>query len=70
MKVELILEDRRGPSVEATATMLPGETEVIISDRLASELGIVILDAYRGLWCLRDELGSKTRVSVRPEYWR
>ena len=70
LRVKLVLEDREREEVTAVGTMLPGEEEVFISDRLASALGIVILDPYEGLWCLRDESGRKTRRSVLPQIWR
>ncbi len=59
--VELILGDRSSISVSAKASILPGEEEVVVSDRLAHELGIVIIDPYEGLWCLRDEIGKTVR---------
>jgi len=40
--------------------------EAIISDRLAYELRLVILDPFNGLWCLRDEIGKKIRHSSKP----
>jgi len=70
LSVELLLDDGEGPKAIATPSILPGEEEVIISDRLAHELGIVIIDPYEGLWCLRGELGRKTRRSAPPEFWR
>ncbi len=66
--VELAIEDREAPRTEAIPVIVAGEKEVIISDRLASELGIVILDPYHGHWCLRDELGRQ-RPSSPPQYW-
>lgn len=68
--VELLLDDREGVSAHAVPSIMPGEEEVIISDRLAHELKIVILDPFEGLWCLRDELGAKVRRSASPELWR
>jgi len=65
VEVELVLDDREPVRAEALATAMPGETEAVISDFLSSELGIVILDARRGLWCLRDELGRRERQSCR-----
>ena len=56
--------------MNAVASILPGEEEVIISDRLAYEMGLVILDPFNGLWCLRDEIGKKSRHSAKPEFWR
>ncbi|MCU7786848.1 hypothetical protein ODS41_02755 [Pyrobaculum sp. 3827-6] len=40
---------------------------VLISDFLAGELGIVILDAKRGLWQFRDE--DAVRPSAEPQRW-
>ncbi|MEM3547102.1 MAG: hypothetical protein QXU47_07065 [Candidatus Bathyarchaeia archaeon] len=48
ISVELILEDGKPVKAEAVATILPGE-EVIISDNLTSNLGIVILDPHKGV---------------------
>ena len=70
LKVKLILEDRETEEIDAVASILPGEDEAIISDRLAYELRLVILDPFNGLWCLRDEIGKKIRHSSKPEYWR
>jgi hypothetical protein len=41
-----------------------------MSDHLASELGITILDPYRGDWCLFDELGAKRRTTTKIQEWR
>jgi len=70
LKVSLVLGDRDTDEVDAVGTVLPGEDEVIISDRLASKLGIVIIDPYEGLWCLRDEVGRKVRRSAGMQLWR
>jgi hypothetical protein len=43
------------------------EYEVLISDALAEELGIVILAPKTGLWRFRDE--DKVRTSEAPQYW-
>ncbi len=63
-EVELELTDRNPVSARTLITMLPGENEAIMSDYLASELKIVILDAQKGEWCLRDEIGKKKRKSA------
>ena len=63
VEVELVLGDREPVRALASVTVMPGESEAVISDFLASELGIVLLDIKRGLWCLRDELGKKERRS-------
>ncbi len=69
VRVKLVLGDVETEEVEAVASIMPGESEVMISDRLAHELGIVILDPYTGEWCLRRELGTRTQSSAKPEYW-
>lgn len=65
IEVELVLGDREPVRASAVATAMSGEREIIVSDFLASELGIVLLDIRRGLWCLRDELGERERESAR-----
>ena len=42
-EVELALEDRELPAIRAPITGRPREAEVIVSDRLASDLGVVVL---------------------------
>jgi len=69
VEVRLVLPDRSPRAVSATATVMPGEREVIISDYLASELGLVLLDLRDGRWCLRDEVGRRERRSASPEFW-
>ena len=61
--VELVLRDREPIRVEALITVMPGESEAVISDFLSSELGIVILDATRGVWSHREGRGRKERHS-------
>ncbi len=70
VRVGLVLDDRPCPQIPAVASIMPGEHEVIVSDRLAHDLGIVIIDPFEGLWCLRDEIGRKVRHSVPPQHWR
>lgn len=67
--VELLLNDKAPVKVKAIVTIIPGEDEVIISDYLASKLGIAILNPYRGEWCLIGEAGQKIRKSEEPEFW-
>lgn len=70
VRASLVLEEGVRAEVTAVASIVPGEEEVIISDRLAHDLGIAIIDPYEGLWCLRDEIGLRVRRSVKPELWR
>lgn len=68
--VELLLDDKQPIRAKAVVTIIPGEEEVIISDYLASNLGIVILNPHKGEWCLIEEIGRKVRFSEEPEFWR
>jgi hypothetical protein len=70
VEVELLLDGEASVKASASVTILPGETEAIMSDRLASDLGIIILDLWRGYWCLENELGVKRRSSASPQEWR
>jgi hypothetical protein len=47
--------------------MVPSEYEVIISDALAEELGIIVMKPKKGLWKLYGE--ERERESVEPQYW-
>lgn len=59
-------EDRTVGPVECDVMISLLEHEVLISDRLGGELGIVILD-LRGKWRFSDE--DKVRLTEPPQYW-
>jgi len=58
--------DRAVGPVECDVMISNLEYEVLISDRLGGELGIVILD-LRGKWRFSDE--DRVRETERPQYW-
>ena len=58
--------DREVGPVECDVMVSLLEREVLISDRLGGELGIVILD-LRGKWRFADE--DKVRLTEPPQYW-
>ena len=60
-EVEVVAEGRSSSSVTCDMVVSEGEDELIISDKLASRLGIVIIDPAEGIWCFRDELGKVER---------
>jgi hypothetical protein len=60
-RVEILAEERASKPVESDIVVSEGEEEMIISDKLASKLGIVILDIGEGVWCFRDEIGKIER---------
>ncbi len=59
-------EDRRVGPVVCDVMISSIEYEVLISDKLGGELGIVILD-LRGKWRFSDE--DKVRETQQPQYW-
>jgi len=64
--VYVITDDRVVGPVRCDVMISNIEYEVLISDRLGGELGIVILD-LRGKWRFNDE--DKVRETVAPQYW-
>jgi len=66
--VEVVVEtsDRRVGPVLCDVMISNLEYEVLISDRLGGELGIVILD-LRGKWRFSDE--DAVRETEPPQYW-
>jgi len=58
--------DRVVGPVECDVMISNLEYEVLISDKLGGELGIVILD-LRGKWRFNDE--DKVRETESPQYW-
>jgi len=59
--LELVLSDRESRSVRVNIIVNPHIDEVVISDYVASELGIVLLDIKQGLWRLSDDPPNKVR---------
>ena len=66
LQVWVETEDRRVGPIECDAMISLLEYEVLISDMLGGELGIVILD-LRGKWRFADE--DKVRSTEPPRYW-
>jgi len=61
--VSVVEDDRVVGGVTANVLVSEGADEPLISDKLAGKLGIVALDFGEGIWCFRDEIGSRRRVS-------
>lgn len=66
VEVSVVTEDRVVGPVVSDILISGIEHEVLISDRLGGELGIVILD-LRGKWRLSDE--DRARSTETPQYW-
>jgi hypothetical protein len=62
LEVRVLTEDRTTDPAESDAARLPGEEEVILSDKLIDALEIVIERAGEGLWRFRGE--EKIRKSL------
>ncbi len=68
-ELELVLGDREGKRVIVNVLVSPHIHEVLISDYLASLLGIVLLDFKKGFWRLSDDPADKVRTSYEPREW-
>ncbi|MEB3779600.1 MAG: hypothetical protein GSR85_05140 [Desulfurococcales archaeon] len=66
----LVVEpDRRSKEVTVDLVISPTEREVLISDALGEELGIVILSMKKGIWRFNDDPWEMSRSSYPPQYW-
>ena len=63
-ELELVLGDREPKRVVVNVVINPHIDEIAISDYVASELGIVLLDLKKGLWRLRDDPPGRVRESA------
>ncbi len=66
---QVAVKGREDNTVNATPLISDSESEVLISDLLASRLNIVIESAGEGLWRFRDEKPEEVRASSRPQHW-
>jgi len=68
-RVALVEPDRVVGDVVADLVVSPVEREVLISDALGEELGIVILSLKRGLWRFEDDPQGRIREPYPPQPW-
>ncbi len=61
--------DIKPSKVICDALISDTETEVLISDYLAGELGIIAEDFRHGYWRLRSDPKNKIRTSYEPQRW-
>jgi hypothetical protein len=66
VEVEVMVSDRSVAPVKLTPIISDTVEYVLLSDKALTALGIVIISAGEGLWCLRDELGRVIRSSCQP----
>ena len=62
--LRILLEDRETKPITVNLIVNPHVDEVLLSDYVAGELGIMLLDIRDGLSRLRDDHPGKTRRSV------
>lgn len=67
--LELILHGREAKKVVVNIIVNPHIHEVVLSDYVASMLGIILLDLKRGLWRLADDPPDTIRETAEPEEW-
>jgi hypothetical protein len=69
LDVWVLTDDREvGPKLSDAIISLI-EEEVLISDKLAEELGLVLLAIGSGKWRFFDDPPDKVRYSEKPQYW-
>ena len=69
IELELVLGDREPRRVLVNVIVNPHVHEVLLSDFVASALGIALLDIKRGLWRLVDDPQGKVRETAKLEEW-
>ena len=69
LKVYVVCEDRVKGPIRATAIITPGESEVILSDRVLDALGIILIRPGEGLWRFNDDSLDTVRRSGPHEVW-
>lgn len=55
-KVRVVISGEKAKVVNSDVAILEHAEEVLISDKLTSELGIALIDVGKGKWCFIDEL--------------
>lgn len=67
VKVKILTKDKTSKYVRSHVTISEFEREVLLSDKLAGALGIVIENIGKGYWRFPNE--KKIRKSEKPEKW-
>lgn len=68
IKVKILAKGAFSKKVSADLAVSPIEDEVLISDKLAGELKIVVEDFGKGVWRLRGE--KKLRRTEKRQIWK
>lgn len=68
-KATILTEDREGREVVSDIVISHTEVEILIGDKLAGEMQVVIEDPGEGIWRFKDDPPDKKRVSEKAERW-
>ena len=66
IEAEVMVNDRSIVPVKLMPIISDAMEYVLLSNKALTALGVVIISADEGLWCLRDELGRLVRDSCNP----
>jgi len=66
IEAEVMVNDRSIVPVKLMPIISDAMEYVLLSNKALTALGVVIISAGEGLWCLRDELGRLVRDSCNP----
>lgn len=69
LEVCIIMDGQLSPVADSDAVISFIEEEVLIGDKLAGRLGIMIYDIAEGVWKLKIDPPDVTRKSEPPQYW-
>jgi len=67
--LQVVEEDTLSEEVIVDVVISSMEREILLSDFVIGELGIVILNAYKGYWRFDGDPHGRVRYSRRPELW-
>ncbi len=67
--LQVVEEDVCTKEIPVDLVISEAEDEVLLSDYVMGELGIIVLDARRGYWRFRGDPASLARPSRRSESW-
>jgi len=70
VKAKVVVADVETKWVEADLIISPLADEVLLSDKMISELNIALEDPGRGYWRFSWEPKEKVRRSEPPRYWK
>ena len=70
VKIKVVAPDADTQYIDADAVVSPIADEVLLSDKMISELGLALEDVGKGHWRFMWEPKERVRRSEPPKYWR